>query len=384
MTAAAVDHRLRVTHLIDSLGIGGAERLEVTFADAAPGLGLDLTVVSLRKERESFAPELCARGARVQVIPSRVTGLAGLPASVLKVARILRAERTEVLHTSLTYANVIGAAAGRLTGVPVVATLHGTLEEARRHGRHMERLEAWALRWGTSSVVAVGESVARAHRHRLGAKPVTVVENAVALPAPLARDERDRIRRGLMGQRRGPLLIAVGRMVPEKGIPDLLRAFGMMLEDHPEAVLAIAGRGPLEQDIARRIAAVGLSGRALLLGHREDGPSLLGASDLFVSASLWEALPVAVLEAMASRLPIVATAVGELPLVLADGRGLLVPAGQPHTFAAAVRALLADRSRMLAMGTSAAAYVAQRHGAAAWASRLLAVYHEVLPLPARR
>jgi glycosyltransferase involved in cell wall biosynthesis len=154
----------------------------------------------------------------------------------------------------------------------------------------------------------------------------------------------------------------------------LLEAFAEVHTHTPEAFLAIAGAGELQGELNARLERLGLTGHARFLGGRGDVPQLLRASDVFVSSSLWEGLPVAVLEAMAAGLPIVATHVGEVPLTVVEGTGLLTPPAQPQPLAAALQSLLADPARREAMGRAALAHVERHHSPASWLDQHLALY----------
>ena len=128
----------------------------------------------------------------------------------------------------------------------------------------------------------------------------------------------------------------------------------MVLPDHPELHLVLAGDGPLIDDVRRQVAAAGLGGRVHFLGTRRDVPALLAASDSFVLPSLWEGLPLALVEAMAGRLPVIATRVSGTEQVMIDGTtGWVVPPGDASALADAMRELLADDRRAATMAASA-------------------------------
>jgi glycosyltransferase involved in cell wall biosynthesis len=165
--------------------------------------------------------------------------------------------------------------------------------------------------------------------------------------------------------------------VPQKGYPDLLEAFAVIRRRFSSAVLLIAGDGPQGAELEARRASLGLEDSVHLLGARDDVPELLAAADVFVTASRWEGLPVAVLEAMAAGLPVVATAVGDVPNVLAEGAGVTVPPRDPAALAAAVCALLETPEERARVAAAAIARVRSRYSAARWAERLLELYAEV-------
>jgi glycosyltransferase involved in cell wall biosynthesis len=185
------------------------------------------------------------------------------------------------------------------------------------------------------------------------------------------------VRTELVGDDSRPLLISVGRLTPQKGGSDLLTAFAHVCETHPEAALIIVGDGSDLETLAEQIKALGLTNHAWLLGARSDVPRLLAASDLYVSASLFEGLPVAMLEAMAAGLPVAATDAGDVPLVVTPHAGVVVPRGEPMRLAQAFEQLLNNRKQLPEMGRAAREHVALHYSPAAWLDQLLTLYSEV-------
>lgn len=371
---------MKVTHLIDGLAKGGAETLEVTFAAEAQQRPINLTVIGLhdRQPLPTYVEQLRGLGATVRVLrpPCEIAPRRRLR-DVVELAEMLTADGTEVLHTSLIHANILGVAAGRLARVPVVSSLHGTLDDTGRHRRHVRLLETTALRWGAQRVIAVGRSVAEEHAARLGGRQIDVVPNAVRPAVRLTSAARDRMRLSFGIGPSAPLLLTVGRLTPEKGQDVLLSAFATVVQRHPTCRLLLVGDGPLLPALREQAAALGVEDAVRLVGQRDDVPSLLKTADVFVSASLYEGLPLAVLEAMAAGLPVVATSVGEVPTLLGDGRGVVVPPSSPTALGTAVSELLDQPGRLAQLRGAGPAYIEHNHSSAAWADRLMAIYHEV-------
>lgn len=363
---------MHIVQMIDSLGVGGAERLQVTLAEALAGRGFKMTVISLADRGETqFVQALRALGVNVHVLPAS-TLLE--PRRLWRLLRLLRAFKPDMIHAHLTSANVIAGIVGRLLGVPVVATLHNTAIAGKKDRAARIRLETWMLRYGVQRVMAVGHVVADAHRERLRGKMIDIIPNAVPVFAPLAPEKRELLRREITGDLDRILLVSVGRLTEQKGYADLVAAFARVYRKHPGAFLAIAGKGELHDELAAQIKAAGLEGSARLLGVRQDIPDVLAASDVFVSSSLWEGLPVAVLEAMSAGLPIVATGVGDVPRVVVAGTGEIVPPGDPEQLAGALDGLLGDAAKRAAYGAAAREHIASTYNPSDWAERILALY----------
>jgi glycosyltransferase involved in cell wall biosynthesis len=170
----------------------------------------------------------------------------------------------------------------------------------------------------------------------------------------------------------------VGRLEPRKGTDTLLDAVAALRDEHPHVALVVVGEGPLRAELVARAARLGIGSRVQFLGDRADVDEVLAALDLFVLPSRTEGMSNALLEAMAMALPVVATAVGGTPEVLADGRsGLLVPADDPAAMAAAIRRVLVDPNRGRGFGESARAVVEERYGARSMVRRLEEIYAAV-------
>ena len=169
------------------------------------------------------------------------------------------------------------------------------------------------------------------------------------------RAERDRRRGELDIADDDVVVTTVANLRWNKDYPTLLRAAARVLEDHPRVRFLAAGQGPLEAEVRAEAASLGLGDRFRILGYVDDVAAVLSASDVFVLASRVEGLPIAVLEAMALGLPVVATAVGGTPRTLTDGvEGRLVPAESPAALAGALAEVVSDPERRRTMGAAAA------------------------------
>ncbi len=175
-----------------------------------------------------------------------------------------------------------------------------------------------------------------------------------------------------------PTVGLVGRLAPEKGVDLFLRAAALVREQIPTVRFLVAGDGPDRAVLEALRVELGLESSATLLGRHEDMPGFFASLDLLVSASRQEGLPIALLEGMASGLPVVATRVGEVPEVVESGRtGLLVEAGQPEALAAAIIQMLGDPERRMGMGMRARTRVQEEFSAQRMTSDYLRVYEGV-------
>ncbi|WP_448204599.1 glycosyltransferase [Azospirillum sp. sgz302134] len=369
-----------IVHMIGGLGIGGAQSLLLTLAESMRGRPHRISVVNLHRT-DWLADDLRALGVPVTTFPGK---LYDMP-RIVRICRLLRETDAAVIHTHLGDAHPVGALCGRLTGLPTVATIHTPQEDPPNNLRQSLRngVERWALRHALDRIVAVGPRVGEVCAELYGGAKVTVIENAVRSLPSLSADERAAVRAEIMGdsdggKSDGVLFIAVSRLSPEKAFPDLLTAFTRLLGDRPEAVLAIVGGGGLMTDLTERAAALGLGERVRFLGVRNDVARLLGASDVYVLSSIWEGLPVAMLEAMSVGIPVVVTSVGDIPTVLTPGSGVMVEPGNPDALAGAMRRMADDPALRAAMGAAGQRLVRERFGERRWTDQLCALYDAML------
>jgi glycosyltransferase involved in cell wall biosynthesis len=251
-------------------------------------------------------------------LPARriVVGPQPAPRLAARLARVLRRLRPEVAHVTEVWPPAMVAA--RLAGIPRLLVTHHTPELPRRdnlHGRLWWRL-AWAAR---PEVIYTSET----DRRRDGRNPSHVV--------PLGIDV-DRFAAGTPVLRDGRLIGNVARLAPQKGHRYLLEAAPAVLERHPDARFVIVGDGELRSELERRAAPLG--DRVVFLGARGDVPDLLASFDVFAFPSLYEGLCLAVIEAQAAGVPVVATPVGGIRETVRDGEtGFLAPPGDARALA---------------------------------------------------
>jgi len=161
-----------------------------------------------------------------------------------------------------------------------------------------------------------------------------------AAPGDVSAETRAAVRAELGAGQDRPIVLAVGRLAPQKGFGLLLDAAARWRDVHPEPWLVIVGEGPLEAELRGQAKALGLAVR--FAGHRWDVPALFAAADVFVLPSIWEGQPLVLQEALRAGVPIVATRVGGTPDLAGEDAAVLVPPGDAAQFAAAVRAVLSD------------------------------------------
>jgi len=336
---------VRVMHLVHTYGVGGME------------VGITKLVNALDRTRVTSSICSCCPGDSLKNRLDAEIPLFELnrkpgndPKLVVELYRLLKRERPHVLHTHRWATLCEGLIAARLAGVPfVVHGEHGTLE-TRRHNAFVQRTIWKRVDQVLSVSSRLAERMAREISYPLDR--IKVIRNGVDTnrfrprnPAPVRQE---------LGLSPDALVIgAVGRLVPVKDYPTLLRAL-VRLRDRGIAFQSIiAGTGRLRDELTALAISLGLS-NVRFLGNRDDIEHLLPAFDVFVLSSSSEGLSNTIQEAMAAGLPVVATRVGGADeLVDEPHTGLLVPPGDPGAMADAIGSLAEDPGRRNNMGVAA-------------------------------
>jgi glycosyltransferase involved in cell wall biosynthesis len=319
------------------------------------------------------AARLRADGVEVSSLGMRrgVPSLAG----VRRLAGRIDAFGPALVHSHMFHANLLARAARLLRPrVPLVNSSHVDERGVPWQHRAYRASAPLCARFHCVSRAAL-ESLARSRavpRARL-----VHIPNGVPEPGP-APEARARLRAEL-GLDASFVFLCAGRLHPAKDPANLVAAFARVAAEQPAARLVIAGSGPLEPEVRRDVERRGLGPQVRILGERSDVPELLAAADALVIASHSEALPLVLLEAGLARLAVAATAVGDVPALVDDGRsGLLCPARDPDALARRMLELLrADPTRRTALGEALRTRVRAGYALEAIVERWEALYAEV-------
>lgn len=336
---------MRVAHLIETDGPGGAERIVADLASTLQAAGWS-NVVFVPKDGEGWlAAQLEGSGVSIEhFVIERPLSLSCLR----QLTDAFRRHRIDVAHSHEFSMAVYGAAAARRAGIPHVITMHGGRYYAGRLQRRLALRMALSL---SGRTVAVSQELAGALSRDLHVprSRIRVIMNGVRAVV----GQPSRLREELRLAADDRLLLSVGNLYPVKGHEHIIDALAHLGRRHSNVHLAISGRGDLAQSLAERAAARGIAERVHLLGLRSDVQAILREADLFVLPSLNEGLPLALLEAMFAERPIIASAVGEVRKVLDGGAaGVLVAPGDSSALASAIDALLGDVTRAAALASA--------------------------------
>jgi len=325
---------VRVAQVIWSLGLGGAEQVVIRLA-----AGLDRTrfepIVCCLDELGPFAQ--AAQQAGVEVVALGKRG--PLDVRVLsRLGRLLRRRQVQVVHTHLWGADFWGRLAARAVGTgTIVSTAHNV--DTWKRGYHLA-IDRCLARW-TTRLVAVSNQVREFYEvHGVGPGRWQVIYNGVE-EAPSRPRGRVAAFRDLGIRPEDAVVALVGRLVPAKAPGVFLEAVAEAARALPSLRALVVGDGPLRAELEEKVRRLGLAGRVVLAGLRQDVPGLLAGVDVLAFSSEREGLSMAMLEAMAAGVPVVATRVGGTPELIESGvTGILVPPADPRALADGLLAVL--------------------------------------------
>jgi len=352
--------------------IGGTEKMVISLALSLPKEEFSVFILTIKPEGPL---QEMARAAGIPAgtlgIRSRLNGFL----APLRLFRFLLKNRFDVIHTFLFLANNLGRAAGWMANVPVrISSQHSTDYWRRFYHNLLDRITA-----PFSSIVV---SVSRAGRdmlmRKVGFAPgkIIVIPNGVPAAVAIPKDTA----RKILGFSDEALLIgAVGNLRAPKGYQYLLPAFREVALEYPEAKLLIAGEGPLRKTLEKFGRRLGISDQVFFLGFRKDLTALYSGLDILVMPSLWEGMPVALLEALSYGIPVVATAVSGIPEVVRDGvEGLLVAPANPQQTAVKIKELLKNPQERLEMGVRGRARVEKEYSQEKMVAAYANLYREMV------
>jgi glycosyltransferase involved in cell wall biosynthesis len=284
---------------------------------------------------------------------------------LLELVRLLRRERPVIVHANSSKAGILGRVAATLARVPVrIFTVHGWAFNA--HSGVARKAYLWSERLVaplTTLTICVADRERATGLAARACKPdqTVVLHNAVPLPAVRERPSRQT-----------PVILGVGRLKAPKDFSTLLMALASL---EPGTYRAqIVGDGPERDRLELEAGELGLADSVDFLGEREDVPELLQGADVFVLPTRSEGLPVSVLEAMAAGLPVVASAVGGVPELVASETGLLVPPGDPRALAVTIGQLLEDSGLRSRLGAAGRARVEEHFDLGRWGRAHVTLY----------
>ena len=343
---------MNIVFITTGLARGGAEIQLVQLALRHKAHGHDISVVSMLPPR-ALQDELAA--AKIPLLCLHMTRGIPNPLALFRLVRIIQRIRPDVVHAHMIHANVLARVTRLFCRMPVlVCTAHNVYEISTREKVIKEYSFRDFLYRITESLANVTTQICQAGADRYlrvratAQSRMRMIYNGVDVNLFTPSTDLRAEKRRELGLDQQWAWLAVGRIEEAKDYPNLMQAFAILLRSYPTDRLLIAGDGPLRPAVEEQCRVLGLNRALTFLGLRKDVAELMQAADAFVMSSMFEGLPLVLIEAHASGLPIVATRVGGIPEVVIDGAsGYLCEAKTPTALADAMLRLRSQPKEIL-------------------------------------
>lgn len=367
---------MRILEVITGLGVGGAERLVTNLVDRFAAEGHEVVLVCMQGEVELKPRDSTVRVVNLQMRKTPVS----VARCVWQLRHLVRDFRPDVVNGHMFYANVLTRLLRITMAVPrVISSVHsnndgggGTLRMLAY--RYTNRLA------DTTTILSQEARQAFVDRRAVSLnRAITVCNGVDAENFVFGGDARERLRSELSVTSSAPLLLAVGRLAPEKDFSNLLRAAKKLLQQGYDFQLWMAGDGPQRDELEALTSSLGLEAHVLFLGVREDVSQLMSACDVFVLSSAWEGFGLVVAEAMACERRVVSTNYGGVAEVVGDAGWLAPPEDSDALAEQLIQALDCPADKAATFGKAARQRIIEHYSLAATAQGYLSVYRGELP-----
>lgn len=347
--------KYNIIFVIDGLGMGGAERLMVPILKNLNREFFEPRVCVLHiKNGNPIANDLRALGVPVdEVLIPYLRDVTALP----RLYRYLKDVKADLVHTQLELSDIMGNIAAKFMRLPSVSTMHTMpSQDMKLKSRLHQSVELFALRHFCNKVISVSEEARKFYLEISNLLPenLLTIYNGIDLSHFDNLDHqkaRVDVRREFGLPENAKILVTVAVLREFKGIQFMIRALPSVVSKDPDIYYLVVGDGAYRSSLEGEVELAKMRDRVIFAGQRSDIPQLLAASDVFVLPTLTEALPTVLAEAMAARLPIIASSVGGVPEMIAEKEnGLLLTAGDVDGLVSASVSLMADEGLRRAMG----------------------------------
>lgn len=343
---------MHILHLISSRGFYGAENVVLNLGKA---LKIDhhIPYVACLNGLGKSAPEIYSRAQKEGMRSEIITCRHKFDFKALSTLnRLIKEERIDIIHSHGYKSNLYGLIASKLSGVPIMATLHGWTGEDKKI-RLYEKLDKWIIK-KIDHLVSVSPSMSK-ELEKIGISngEVTFIPNAIDTDRFNSLNAKDNVCQELGIPENSVVIGTVGRLNYEKGHIYLIRAIKDICYQMPKVKLLIVGDGHLKENLKKEAQDLGIGKNVLFTGARKDIVSVYKSMDIVVLPSLTEGSPLVLLEAMSMGLPVIATRVGGIPSVVEKGVGILVSPASDEELKKAILFLLKDSSLRNTMGERA-------------------------------
>ena len=367
----------KILHVIDSLHLGGAQEVVLNLATCG--------------DRKRFSHEVATmhgrgvyweRMAALKIPLHSLSPHKFLPCYAASLPALLLRGKFDILHCHLIASNIIAKPIGRICGVPTILNHDHTNDDHRANDPIRLALDSLSNRFVTQ-IIAVSDSCRNFLIEREGVPEarIRLVQNAIDLQR-FSPDSGTKTgaRKTLRLPLDVPIVAGVGRLNPQKNFSLFIRVAAEILKEHPTTVFVLAGEGPQEGELRKLARESGVGDQLHFCGYVPDTRQVYLAADVLLMPSLFEGLPMSLLEAMAMRLPVVASSLDGISEVVDDGHdGFLVPSGDARMFCERVCGLLRDPALAKRTGISASEKIARKFSAGRMCREVEEIYDRLSP-----
>ncbi len=344
--------KIKILYLITTFSVGGAEMHLLSLVSGLDKEKYNIVVAFLKEEAgeaRSLVRDFSVLG--VKIVDLKMVSLFNI-GGLWRLAKLIRKERPDILHTHLYRSDLAGAFIGKLFSVPIIiSTVHN--EEPFLRNLFLSFLNRLSSKID-DKVIVISDSVGRYMMKVVGIHPSKIKRIYYGLKIGEVVDEKNNeLRKEYQINSKTPLIGTIGRLAPQKGHKYLIEAMHKITQFIPNAELVVVGHDEwgLKKELEALSFQLGLSRNVIFTGFRSDVEAIMKSLDLLVLPSLWEGFGLVLLEAMAASKPIVATRVSAIPEIVIDGEtGLLVPPKDSNALAEAIIKLLKNPKLAAEMG----------------------------------
>ncbi len=387
---------LRVAQIIETMEVGGAENLAVRLANYLASKGHDSSLIVLTKpgplsSRVNSGVNVYYLSFVRSSVRNPFNFLMSVQYGYRKLASVIQENDIQVVQSHLPGSNFLGLLLEFGKVCPVLATIHNN--EEFRYGEVDNEILVRARKFAYSQllrrghgIIAVSEDVRISFIRQIGcggdlAQKITVVTNAVPLPEPMSLEEKMKLRDKLGIPVEVPFILAAGRLSEQKNYRDLISAASILHADGVKFQLIIGGEGELRETLQSQIVELKLEGYVQLPGLIGDLNQVMQSADVFVMSSLWEGLPLVLLEAMACGLPTVAFNIPGINEVIENQiNGIKIPVNDIHAMVKEIRILLGDDRLKKQIGDAAARSIQKNYSFDRMMETLIDLYEQSVEL----
>jgi len=345
--------KIKILHLTMDSKIAGTEKMLLELAEKSNPRTFDMHFCTLAPTGK-LHEELGHKGFRAHSLNFR--GMQNIFVVYLRLLKLLKKERFDVVHTHLFLSSVIGLTAARVAGIKFCVITRHYSDYMYLFGNILKiKLDRLCLRIA-DKVIAVSDAVAKVihDRDKINISKIVVIHNGIDLDVFLRSDNDSTAVKKELGINNDSFVIgAVGSLHPRKGHSLLINAIPLVIEHNPKAKFVLIGDGPLWEGLKKQIKEMNLDSYVILCGYRSDINRLIAAFDIFIQPSIEEGFGISILEAMASKKAVIASNIGGIPEIVQDNKtGIFIPPANHEKIAEAILWAMRNPQVIKKMGES--------------------------------